>query len=631
MDRPAAWTSFAIDLQSERPFRVGGATIDPVSREAKFAGGRERLQPQTLKVLIALARRRGEVVTRTGLIDSCWDGRIVGDDVINRSASLLRDFAERAGRFTIETIPRAGYRLVEDTTSTARRHSWPQWAVPALVLAVAAAGLVVEQVRTPGQSEPPTVALRPFTAGPEPETRELAAASGDALSHMLLAGSYAPKLDWPATPDAAASDDLVLSGDVRKVNEGFAAVVQLRDRRTGTVVFSRHYQASADSASLLPERIGAEMSSNLTGALAMLILDRRHPVGPDLTADMLKQIGMIVQGDDPLAAYAVSRRLAKREPNSPLSQIALAFNTGFALGALPRDQRSEATRRGRVAADNALRLAGDFGDTYVPWCLLHPQTLISQCEDRMRAGLKADPNAPFVPTFLSSLLLNVGRYRESLELARASLADHPYQPHKLRRVINLTILAGLDDAADQTFAKTRRWWPDHADIYWDRIYGYALRGDIAGASRAVSDTPDDVANFDRQSVTSVIRTWRTGDLAGLRAACTAPNVRYTSQMLCIGALAKFNDKDTAFGVADAMFPRLSTGSAKGDEQLWLDEPYAGPDAMLSAPAMKWLRSDPRYLPIVERMGLAAYWRTGRLADFCTRDPEPVCRAFSKPA
>src|SRR5512138_2792961 len=114
MDRPAAWRAIAVDLEAEGPFRVGGATVDPVSREAAYAGGRERLQPQTLKVLIALVRKKGGVVTRSELIDSCWGGRIVGEDVINRSVSILRDFAEHAGGFSIETVPKTGYRLLQD-------------------------------------------------------------------------------------------------------------------------------------------------------------------------------------------------------------------------------------------------------------------------------------------------------------------------------------------------------------------------------------------------------------------------------------------------------------------------------------------------------------------------------------
>ena len=139
MDSSAAGQAKAIDLEAEPPFRVGGASIDPVSREAEYAGGQERLQPQTLKVLVALTRRRNQVVTRHELVDCCWDGRIVGDDVINRCISLLRDFAERAGGFSIETVPKTGYRLVE---AEAGSKGWSRrWlaAIGAMLLAAVAA------------------------------------------------------------------------------------------------------------------------------------------------------------------------------------------------------------------------------------------------------------------------------------------------------------------------------------------------------------------------------------------------------------------------------------------------------------------------------------------------------------
>src|SRR5438552_13483553 len=127
----------AIDLATEHPFRVGGASIDPASRDAAFNGTVERLQPQNLKVLVALARNKGEVVTRDELVDLCWDGRFVGDDVINRAISTLRQFAERVGGFEIETVPRLGYRLVE--TSPSMKWGQPLLAAVALFLLALAA------------------------------------------------------------------------------------------------------------------------------------------------------------------------------------------------------------------------------------------------------------------------------------------------------------------------------------------------------------------------------------------------------------------------------------------------------------------------------------------------------------
>src|SRR5436305_4204333 len=100
-DRP-----MVTELAGRKPFQLGNATIDPLSREGRWDGGEERLQPLTLKVLLVLRSRSGEIVTRDELTQLCWDGRIVGEDVINRSVSLLRRFARRAGGFQIDTVPR---------------------------------------------------------------------------------------------------------------------------------------------------------------------------------------------------------------------------------------------------------------------------------------------------------------------------------------------------------------------------------------------------------------------------------------------------------------------------------------------------------------------------------------------
>ena len=71
-----------------------------------------RARTEVAQVLVALALARPAVVSRDRLIEQCWEGRIVGDDAINRcirraSSSRARIFAP--GPFTIETVPRVGY------------------------------------------------------------------------------------------------------------------------------------------------------------------------------------------------------------------------------------------------------------------------------------------------------------------------------------------------------------------------------------------------------------------------------------------------------------------------------------------------------------------------------------------
>lgn len=138
--------SDTIDLHSKAKFRVGSATIDPVAHEATFNGHSERLQPQNLKVLVALAEKREQAVTREELVARCWDGRIVGDDVIHRAISTLRQFSGRAGGFEIETVPRSGYRLTE---TPGRRRHWPMIAAALLLFAGVGGGVLATKKPVP--------------------------------------------------------------------------------------------------------------------------------------------------------------------------------------------------------------------------------------------------------------------------------------------------------------------------------------------------------------------------------------------------------------------------------------------------------------------------------------------------
>ena len=629
MDQPVSVAVRRVDLAQSPPFALGSATIDPAAHEALIGERREHIQPQAMKVLVALHQRGGEVVSRDELIERCWDGRIVGDDVINRCVSILRRLAGDIGGFAIETVPKAGYRLIEGNRNARAPRRWKAVAVAGGIAAAAVAGWFA--TRTDPAVQPPSIAMRPFASGTDQPSRDLAAASSEALSHMLLAGTFVPRLNWPATPDEPLVEDFILSGDVRQIGGGFNVVVQMRDRRTGTVVFSRHYRATRTNAAQLPEQIGAEMSSNIGGALAMLVLDRGRPDGPQVAAEYLKQIASIVQGQDPLDSYQVSRQLAAKYPDSALNQLALAMSTGFALGSLPRDQRPEAVRQARSAASRALQLDPGFGDSYYPWCMLHPQPRIGECEARMRAGMKADPDAPYLPKFLAGLLFSVGRHDEALSLARATLGDQPFQPHKLRQVMVILRTLGHDRDADEVSARARRWWPGHRAIEANRLYAYTLAGDVAGYWRAAQEPSAVFTPADRKAIAAIVDAWRAGSAGALRAACRDPALHGLSRLACIGALERVGDKDTAFAIAGSLAPPLVTGSAAGDERAWLDDPDAGIEPILSAPAMQWLRSDPRYLRLVERIGLLAYWRSGRLPDYCRGTPEPVCKHFARKA
>ena len=104
-----------IDLGQEQDFQLGELTVRPSLRQvADRAGRSEVVEPRVMQVLVALARASGDILTREALTVLCWEGRIVGEDAINRVMSRLRRLTQGIGdgSFRIETITKVGYRLV---------------------------------------------------------------------------------------------------------------------------------------------------------------------------------------------------------------------------------------------------------------------------------------------------------------------------------------------------------------------------------------------------------------------------------------------------------------------------------------------------------------------------------------
>src|ERR1700678_665978 len=109
-----------VDLAREADFWLGASRVSPSTREVKRGSERETLEPRVVQVLVALFQAEGRVVSRDELIARCWEGRIVGEDAINRAIGRLRRLSEADGEasFRLETIPRVGFRLVPNETKS---------------------------------------------------------------------------------------------------------------------------------------------------------------------------------------------------------------------------------------------------------------------------------------------------------------------------------------------------------------------------------------------------------------------------------------------------------------------------------------------------------------------------------
>lgn len=98
--------------------RIEEFSLEPEVNRLSGPSGTASLEPQVVRLLVHLAERKGELVSRDELIREVWDGSFVSDDAITYAVGELRkalgDDARRP-RF-IETIPKKGYRLVAKVT-----------------------------------------------------------------------------------------------------------------------------------------------------------------------------------------------------------------------------------------------------------------------------------------------------------------------------------------------------------------------------------------------------------------------------------------------------------------------------------------------------------------------------------
>jgi DNA-binding winged helix-turn-helix (wHTH) protein/TolB-like protein len=623
MDAPVAATLRPIDLASEPRFRVGAATIDPVSREARFGDSSERIQPQNLKVLIALARHRGEVVSRDQLVELCWDGRFVGDDVINRAISTLRQFADRAGGFGIETVPRAGYRLVEAKPS--KQRNWRRWALVAAGVAVGLGLLlwfIQDRDADRAADRTPTIALLPFrTVSGDLATRELATAAHDSIAHTLSQTQFRVVL-MDAAPQGDSAADFAISGDIS--NSGGTVIAMLRMEETAhhTIVYSQRFEAARDKWTKLIDQIGGQVAGSIGWTVPLLMLDRDHRLDPAITSQLFRKTDSLAV--DNLSTYEAGRRLAESAPGSPLAQLQFAIGAAFALPDLPRDQRPGVVAAARGAGEKAHALAPTFGEPFISWCVLHSPARIRECEDHLREGMRADPDSPFVDWYLANKLMDTGRFADALDLAKQSLAHDQFQPEKISLMLRMLDAAGNSANADEYYRQIIRWWPDYRNIMWSRASGMIDRGDYAAIERYERQVgPDDRPLYYEPLAPAAVAA-RTKSLAAARKACPLPGTTSLKTIFCINVLATVGDLDGAFAIADRLYPTRGRTPAE-QERIWLDQPFMHGTEYLTGPGAAALRRDPRYLALAERTGLLAYWRSGRLPDFCHgTQPEPIC-------
>ncbi len=248
-----------IDLTREADFVIGSVQARPTACEVVAGVRRVRLQPRVMQVLVALARTGGEPVSREALTEVCWGRVRVGDDALNRCIQRLRRLAEAEWKdaFTIETIPRVGYRLSVSSASTEGSME-PETGG--------------EAARPPIASKP-SIAVVPFAnLSNDPEqayfaqgmVAEIVGALSRFKSVFVLAASSNVYLKGEvASPQDAARKlgvGYLLEGSVRKAAGRVRITVNLIDTSNGAQIWTDHFEDTLEDVFALQDRVALRVA-----------------------------------------------------------------------------------------------------------------------------------------------------------------------------------------------------------------------------------------------------------------------------------------------------------------------------------------------------------------------------------
>ncbi|HEU0310514.1 MAG TPA: winged helix-turn-helix domain-containing protein [Sphingomicrobium sp.] len=585
----------AVDLEKEPPFGVGGAAIDPVSREARYAGGQERLQPQTLKVLIALARRRNQVVTRPELVDDCWDGKIIGDDVINRSILMLRQFAERAGGFSIETVPKTGYRLVEDKAAVAApRRRWLA-VIGVIILAVVAATALWWPRPGPNAT---TVAV--VAADGSQVTQQLSRGLLTRLGSLQAAKDNSMRLVGSSGQSGGTADLIFEVGGIsnRRMTEANVVLLSGKDR---SLLWSKDFSQPPDKLADLEQQLAFT-----TGRVLDCALEGRSAEGKQLPLETFRLYlnGCAILADayrvDPARVIPIFSQVVAQAPKfaAGWGKLILAEAQYVNVEIIFFDRRPAIPVEQHIAA--ARKLDPDLPEAFVAEYLTLP---ISAFDERLRLIERATARHPDDPDLLAiraEFFLTVGRLNEAIDAARRAYELDPLTPGLGNNLIQTLAYAGRTEMAAEELKRAEQLWPGTLTLRDARFRFHLRYGDprealdivrSEGISREFEEFLEARIDPTPANIERAVNAVRQGGTTSSKA------INDLAQLL-----AQFGREDEAY--------QLIIGWQRTDQA-------GAMTGMLFRPTMREFRSDPRFMRVAAHLGLLAHWQgSGKWPDFC---------------
>ena len=91
----------------QKPFRIGEWRVDPQQDQIINPDKQVKIEPRAMQLLVYLAERAGQMITREEILEAVWAEKFITDEVLTNAVGKLRKALgdDPKGPHYIQTIP----------------------------------------------------------------------------------------------------------------------------------------------------------------------------------------------------------------------------------------------------------------------------------------------------------------------------------------------------------------------------------------------------------------------------------------------------------------------------------------------------------------------------------------------
>ena len=611
-------------------FNLGEWEVLPLQGVLRRGEEEIKPMPKPFAVLMALAKRDGNLITRDELIEEVWEGKAFSDEPIQQAIALLRKhFGDKQPHKYIETLHRRGYRLIQPVdlhhkpdvldAEPAREdsRSLRRWKAVTAVVAIGFVAIAIYALVDTPRSEPPlrSLAILPIeNLSGDPANQYIVDGIKNVLAHRLSEiPDFAVKnmrkryADEPVDVAEQLNVGHILTGIAQLQSGTLKVTYEITRGADGVIIGSGEVSGNLDSLFALQESLAAAVRDKLAGKETPRLITRQEPDSVAYnsymrgiyrlehryeTCNLKAAIGLFQESirlDEAYGpAYLALATAFALVPEMPENCVAdLDESQDLAITYL--DLAIETTEKG-IAADESIRDAA--GAIYGYYYHKRKNWIESEAAYQRAIGAAYVDSNSF--NWYSRMLASVGRLDDALEMALRAEDIDPDNAVAISRIAIAYTWVGQDQMAREYFRRANEL--DHASPRYLYAHSFLpIRG-----QRWEQATDLMATGLDKAGVPT---DWVAPYFAGL----ADPSKRMAAiQALDIAASNGHIPPNAEF------CGRAVIGDTDGAMRLALQLEQPGEIFemdLLFIPEMKALWRHEEFMPLLKRVGIVEYWKS----------------------